>query len=186
MNAMSQLMGENGHIPQISAVIHQNKRLLGGRKAPAKGPTPFPFSQFCIDPPLIKAFGHDAMERGMEGSHGLKYTKGETEYILPPRIPPEARAEAERIGLEAYNALGCKGCARVDMMANEKGEVFVLEVNSMPGMTETSLVPKAAHFAGIDFPALVERILQGASLKAGIRKGEREERSGSSSSEGTM
>jgi D-alanine-D-alanine ligase len=115
-----------------------------------------------------------------------KYTKGETEYILPPRIPPEARAEAERIGLEAYNALGCEGCARVDMMANEKGEVFVLEVNSMPGMTETSLVPKAAHFAGIDFPALVERILQGASLKAGIRKGEREERGGSSSSEGTM
>lgn len=95
-----------------------------------------------------------------------KYTKGETAYILPPSIPPETHEEAERIGLEAYTALGCEGCARVDMMADEKGESFVLEVNSMPGMTETSLVPKAAHFAGIDFPELVERILRGASLKA--------------------
>jgi D-alanine-D-alanine ligase len=94
-----------------------------------------------------------------------KYTEGETEYILPPRIPSKAYEEAERIGLEAYQALGCEGCARVDMMADGKGEIFVLEVNSMPGMTETSLVPKAAHSAGIDFSELVERILRGASLK---------------------
>jgi D-alanine-D-alanine ligase len=115
-----------------------------------------------------------------------KYTKGETEYILPPRIPPKVHEEAERVGLEAYNALGCEGCARVDMIADEKGEVSVLEVNSMPGMTETSLVPKAAHFAGIDFPELVERILKGASLKTAVRGDERSERSGSSSSEGTI
>lgn len=94
-----------------------------------------------------------------------KYTEGETEYILPPRIPSKAHEEAERIGLKAFQALGCEGCARVDMMADEKGEIFVLEVNSMPGMTETSLVPKAAHSAGIDFSELVERILSGASLK---------------------
>ncbi|UCD71873.1 MAG: D-alanine--D-alanine ligase [Syntrophobacterales bacterium] len=95
-----------------------------------------------------------------------KYTKGETEYILPARIPPKAHEEAERSGLKAYEALGCEGCARVDMMTDEKADIFVLEVNSMPGMTETSLVPKAAQFAGIDFPELVERILRGASLKA--------------------
>ncbi len=98
-----------------------------------------------------------------------KYTEGETEYILPPRIPSKAYEEAERIGLEAYQALGCEGCSRVDMMTDGKGEIFVLEVNSMPGMTETSLVPKAAHSAGIDFPELVERILKGASLKISIR-----------------
>ena len=102
-----------------------------------------------------------------------KYTKGETEYILPPRIPPKAHEEAERIGLEAYKALGCEGCSRVDMMADGKADIFVLEINSMPGMTETSLVPKAAHSAGIDFPELVERILKGASLKIGVRRGER-------------
>ncbi len=102
-----------------------------------------------------------------------KYTNGETEYILPPRIPPKAYGEAERIGLEAYRALGCEGCARVDMMADEKGGIFVLEVNSMPGMTKTSLVPKAAHFAGIEFAELVERILKGASLKTEARGGGR-------------
>jgi D-alanine-D-alanine ligase len=100
-----------------------------------------------------------------------KYTKGETEYIIPPRIGPKVQKEAERVGLEAYNSLGCEGCARVDMMADEKGGIFVLEVNSMPGMTETSLVPKAARFAGIDFPELVERILEKASLKTEIRGG---------------
>jgi D-alanine-D-alanine ligase len=100
-----------------------------------------------------------------------KYTKGETEYIIPPRIAPKVQKEAERVGLEAYNSLGCEGCARVDMMADEKGGVFVLEVNSMPGMTETSLVPKAARFAGIDFPELVERILEKASLKTEIGGG---------------
>ncbi len=98
-------------------------------------------------------------------NYRAKYTKGETEYVLPPRIPSKAYEEAERIGLEAYQALRCEGCARVDMMADEKGEIFVLEVNSMPGMTETSLVPKAAYSAGIDFPELMERILRGASLK---------------------
>lgn len=103
-----------------------------------------------------------------------KYTVGETEYILPPRIPARTGEEAERIGLEAYKALGCEGCARVDMMADEDGKVFVLEVNTMPGMTETSLVPKAAQFAGIDFPELVERILGGTSLKTEVRRGERD------------
>ncbi len=106
-------------------------------------------------------------------NYRAKYTKGETEYILPPRIPHKAYEEAERIGLEAYRALGCEGCARVDMMAGENGKIFVLEVNSMPGMTETSLVPKAAHSAGIDFPELVERILKVASLKTGVRGGGR-------------
>lgn len=103
-----------------------------------------------------------------------KYTVGETEYILPPRIPARTGEEANRIGLEAYKALGCKGCARVDMMADEDGKIFVLEVNTMPGMTETSLVPKAAQFAGIDFPELVERIFRGASSKTEVRRGERD------------
>ncbi len=100
-----------------------------------------------------------------------KYTKGETEYIMPPRLPFMAQEAAERAGLNAYKALGCEGCARVDMMADERGKVFILEVNTMPGMTETSLVPKAARFAGIDFPELVEKILKGASLKTVARGG---------------
>ena len=69
------------------------------------------------------------------------------------------------MGLKAYHALGCSGCARTDLFLNEQGEVFVIEVNTVPGMTETSLVPKAAAHVGISFNRLVEIILEEASVK---------------------
>jgi D-alanine-D-alanine ligase len=94
-----------------------------------------------------------------------KYTKGETEYIIPARISRENYLAAQEISLKAFNVLGCSGCARVDLMTDEEGNPFVIDVNTMPGMTETSLLPKAANYAGIPFQDLVERILLKASLK---------------------
>jgi len=94
-----------------------------------------------------------------------KYTKGETQYIIPARIPREKYLYAQEIGLNAFKMLGCSGFARVDLMTDEEGSPFVIDVNTMPGMTEMSLLPKAAEFAGIQFGDLVERILLGASLK---------------------
>jgi D-alanine-D-alanine ligase len=94
-----------------------------------------------------------------------KYTKGETEYVIPARIPREKYLYAQEVSLKAFRALGCSGCARVDLMTDENGDPFVIDVNTMPGMTETSLLPKAASYAGISFEDLVERILLGASLK---------------------
>jgi D-alanine-D-alanine ligase len=94
-----------------------------------------------------------------------KYTKGETEYIIPARIPREKYLYAQEIGLKAFQVLDCSGCARVDLMTDEDENPFVIDVNTMPGMTETSLLPKAASYAGISFGDLVERILLGASLK---------------------
>jgi len=94
-----------------------------------------------------------------------KYTKGETEYILPARIPREKYLYAQEVALKAYQVFGCSGCVRVDMMADEDGNPYVIDVNTMPGMTETSLVPQAAAYAGIPFEDLAERILLGASLK---------------------
>ena len=94
-----------------------------------------------------------------------KYTKGETEYIIPARVSREKYLYAQEVSLRAFQALGCSGCARVDLMTDEEGNPFVIDVNTMPGMTETSLLPKAAHFAGISFEELVERILLGAALK---------------------
>jgi D-alanine-D-alanine ligase len=94
-----------------------------------------------------------------------KYTKGETQYILPARIPREKYLAAQEVSLRAFQHLGCSGVARVDLMTDEKEDPFVIEVNTMPGMTETSLLPKAAHYAGIPFVDLAERILLGASLK---------------------
>ncbi|MGZ3493513.1 MAG: D-alanine--D-alanine ligase [Thermodesulfobacteriota bacterium] len=94
-----------------------------------------------------------------------KYTKGETEYILPARIAREKYLYAQEISLKAFQTLGCSGVARVDLMTDENENPFVIDVNTMPGMTETSLLPKAANYAGISFEELVERILLGATLK---------------------
>ncbi|MFB3884423.1 MAG: D-alanine--D-alanine ligase [Thermodesulfobacteriota bacterium] len=95
-----------------------------------------------------------------------KYTKGETQYIIPARIPREKYLHAQEMSLKAFHALGCSGCARVDLMTDENDDSFVIDINTMPGMTETSLLPKAANHVGISFEDLVERILLGASLKA--------------------
>ncbi len=94
-----------------------------------------------------------------------KYTKGETQYILPARISREKYLYAQEISLKAFQTLGCSGVARVDLMTDENENPFVIDVNTMPGMTETSLLPKAASYAGIPFEDLVERILLKASLK---------------------
>ena len=99
-----------------------------------------------------------------------KYTKGETQYILPAQIPREKYLYAQEISLKAFQTLGCSGVARVDLMTDENENPFVIDVNTMPGMTETSSLPKAASYAGIPFEDLVERILLGASLKIEGRK----------------
>jgi D-alanine-D-alanine ligase len=97
-----------------------------------------------------------------------KYTKGETEYIIPARIPREKYLYAQEVSLKAFRGLGCSGCARVDLITDESGNPFVIDINTMPGMTEMSLLPQAASYAGITFEDLVERILLGASLKIRI------------------
>jgi D-alanine-D-alanine ligase len=94
-----------------------------------------------------------------------KYTKGETQYILPARIPREKYLFAQEISLKAFQELDCSGVARVDLMTDENENPFVIDINTMPGMTETSLLPMAANYAGIPFEDLVERILLGACLK---------------------
>ncbi len=94
-----------------------------------------------------------------------KYTKGETQYIIPARVAREKYLYAQEVALKAFQALGCCGFARVDLMTDENENPFVIDVNTMPGMTETSLFPRAAAFAGIAFEDLAERILLGASLK---------------------
>ena len=94
-----------------------------------------------------------------------KYTKGETQYILPARIPREKYLYAQEMSVKAFQTLGCTGVARVDLMTDENENPFVIDVNTMPGMTETSLLPMAARYAGIPFEDLAERILLGASIK---------------------
>ncbi|MBE9504609.1 MAG: D-alanine--D-alanine ligase [Proteobacteria bacterium] len=92
-----------------------------------------------------------------------KYTKGMTRYIVPAEIGDEMTKEVCRISRKVYNLFGCRGAARVDFILGERGP-SVLEINTIPGMTETSLLPMAAWKAGMSFEDLVERIIDGAGL----------------------
>lgn len=89
-----------------------------------------------------------------------KYTKGMTEYFCPADLPEKLAKELQEKSLVAHHALGCKVYSRVDFRLNPKGEYFCLEVNTLPGMTELSLVPKAAGAIGITFPELLNRIIE--------------------------
>ncbi|MDT8316767.1 MAG: D-alanine--D-alanine ligase [bacterium] len=94
-----------------------------------------------------------------------KYTKGMTEYIVPADFDADEVRKMNDIALSVYELFRCKGAARVDIIINGDGP-FVLEINTVPGMTETSLLPMAALDAGIGFSELVARIMNGASLDA--------------------
>jgi D-alanine-D-alanine ligase len=89
-----------------------------------------------------------------------KYQSGKTKYVVPAEIPPNPTMEIQQAALRAYNGLRCRGYARVDFRLQADGRFFCLEVNTLPGMTPTSLVPKAAKALGISFNELIERIVK--------------------------
>lgn len=89
-----------------------------------------------------------------------RYEIGRTAFVCPADLGDEATARAQELALRAHEALGCGSFSRVDlMMDGESGELFVIEVNAIPGLTETSLLPQAADAAGIAFDELMARIL---------------------------
>jgi D-alanine-D-alanine ligase len=99
-------------------------------------------------------------------TYEAKYQRNDTQYLCPAPITEAERDKLGRVALLAHASLGCHGYSRVDLILGESGRVICLEVNTLPGMTEKSLLPKIAAAAGMDYATLVERILAGASLKA--------------------
>jgi D-alanine-D-alanine ligase len=96
-----------------------------------------------------------------------RYEIGRTRFVCPAQLEPAVAAHASEIALETYTLLGCAGFARVDLMlAESSGGLYVLEVNPIPGLTETSLLPQAAEAAGISFEAFVERVLAAVAVTA--------------------
>jgi D-alanine-D-alanine ligase len=95
-----------------------------------------------------------------------KYQSGDTEYIVPAPVDEATDESVRKAGLAAYLSLGCEAHSRTDMRVTEEGDVRVLEVNTLPGMTDRSLLPKTARLAGLDYGDLVERILASARLRA--------------------
>lgn len=93
-----------------------------------------------------------------------KYKKGLTDYIVPAKLSPEVSCRVKQAGLEAHRLLGCFGCSRVDIILDPENEPVVLEVNTIPGLTSTSLLPKAAKETGIDFISLCLKLIKLAYL----------------------
>ena len=89
-----------------------------------------------------------------------KYTSGMSEYVVPADIPAEAARKMQEQSLLAFNALGCEVYGRADFRVDDNFEPWCLEVNSLPGMTSLSLVPKMAAAVGISFEQLIDRIIR--------------------------
>jgi D-alanine-D-alanine ligase len=97
--------------------------------------------------------------------YDAKYTEGMTQHVCPAEIPAEIETAAMAMALEAHRALGCRGCSRADFRwDDEQGEagLYLLEVNTQPGMTPLSLVPEQARYRGLDYSGLVQRIVEEA------------------------
>jgi len=88
-----------------------------------------------------------------------KYTAGATDEICPARLSPEQTREAQELAARSHRALGCRGFSRTDMLVADDG-IWVLEVNTIPGMTPTSLLPRSAEAAGISFSRLLDRMIE--------------------------
>jgi D-alanine-D-alanine ligase len=95
-----------------------------------------------------------------------KYAAGGSKHLLPAPVLPNVYQEVRRLALAAHNALGCRGVSRADFRYDDRGtgELICLEVNTQPGMTETSLVPELAAYAGITFDELVQWMVEDASI----------------------
>jgi D-alanine-D-alanine ligase len=91
-----------------------------------------------------------------------RYEIGMTTFVCPAELSDDTTARAQELALDVYLLLGCRGVARVDLMLDEADELWVLETNVIPGMTETSLLPQAADAAGISFDELIARLLDSA------------------------
>ncbi len=96
-----------------------------------------------------------------------KYTKGMSEHIIPARVPEHTYEAAQAAAVRAHKALGCRGMSRADFIVGPDNEPYILEVNTIPGMTETSLLPDAARAAGIEFPDLVDMLIDFALEPSG-------------------
>lgn len=91
-----------------------------------------------------------------------KYTAGLSRHVIPARIPQPGRDRAAELALAAHHAIGARGLSRVDMICQDDGQIWLLELNTLPGMTRLSLFPDAARAAGLEFPALVDRLVRDA------------------------
>ena len=98
--------------------------------------------------------------------YAAKYTAGQSQHILPARLPEAERHASQEAAVRAHRALGCRDMSRVDVIVDAAGVSWVLEVNAIPGLTELSLLPDAARAGGVAFPELCQRLVDAALTRA--------------------
>ena len=113
--------------------------------------------------PVVEIRAHDDWY-----DYKAKYTKGQTEYLVPAPLDEATARRCREIALRTFDALGCRDMGRVDIRMSQRGELLVLELNNIPGFTETSLLPKAAACAGIPFADLCARLMEMAGLERSV------------------
>jgi D-alanine-D-alanine ligase len=106
----------------------------------------------------------EVIAKGEFHSYDVKYTAGLEEFLVPAPLPSSVSERVLSVALAAHRALGCSGYSRVDTRVNSEGEVFLLEVNSLPGLTALSYLPRIAAHAGLNYGDLIEAILEQAAL----------------------
>jgi D-alanine-D-alanine ligase len=112
--------------------------------------------------PVVEAVPRDEEFYDFEA----RYEIGRTDFVCPAELPPGLTERAQELALRTYRLLGCEACARVDLMLDADDQLTVLEANSIPGLTETSLLPQAAEAGGVSFDELVGRIVELALTRA--------------------
>ena len=154
--------GSSVGVERIESADELNKRRLQWDH------TPYLLEQTVVGAELSVACWEDQVIGSVEivpkrafYDYEAKYGEADTAYYIPPRVSNAHREAAERVALAAHRSLGCQSLCRTDVMVNSAG-AFVLETNTLPGMTATSLVPKIAAAEGIDFPTLISRVLEKA------------------------
>lgn len=131
------------------------------------------FTVSIIDDVAYPAIGLKPAPGHAVYDYEAKYIADDTEYLLPCGLKEDDENELQMLALEAYHSLGCSGWGRVDVMQDENGKFWVLEVNTSPGMTSHSLVPMSAEYVGLSYSDLVEKIVlsawNGVSSESGSR-----------------
>ena len=108
-----------------------------------------------------KALGAiEIVPKGTFYDYRAKYEEGMSDHFFPARIADDVYQRTLEAGLAAHRVLGCRGYSRVDFLVDERGDPYILEVNTLPGMTSTSLLPEIAKGVGMEFPDLIEEILR--------------------------
>ena len=116
---------------------------------------------------IVKGQAIGAMEvvaKGEFHSYEVKYTPGREEFLMPAPLPEATYARVLKLARQAHRAIGCSGYSRVDMRVSPAGEIFLIELNSLPGLTALSYLPRIAAHHGLSYEDLVEGILQQATL----------------------